>query len=220
MLFGELSSSFLLAFPALFSIINPIAGALIFHEATLPLDREARRQLAWKVGFNSLLVMLFALWAGSYVLAFFGISLDALRIAGGVVVALFAWDILNTPERRNARKRAEAAPVEGEEDIAFYPLTLPVTTGPGTISVAVALGSEHPGATFGALLFFAGLSAAAFAMGAVIVLIYRSAERLTDLLGPAGERTLTRLSAFLLLCIGVQILLGGVIDVLRPAAGH
>lgn len=216
---SEFARAFLLAFPALFSIINPVAGALIFREATADFGTGGRRRLANRVAANSALVMLVALWGGSYVLAFFGISLDALRLAGGIVVALFAWEILSKPERRQARKRAEAAPSEGEQEIAFFPLTLPVTTGPGTISVAVALGSEHPASGAPALLFFAGVSAAAAAMALVILVIYRSSDRLTRLLGPTGERVLTRLSAFLLLCIGVQIMLTGAMDVLGQVLG-
>ena len=214
MYFGEISNAFLLAFSALFSIINPVAGALIFHEATLPFTPEQRARLAGKVGFNALIVMLAALWAGSYVLAFFGISVDALRIAGGVVIALFAWELLKAPEDWEARKRDQAATSTGE-DIAFFPLTLPITTGPGTISVAVALGAVRPEPFTQAWQFFAGVSAAAAAMAVVIFALYRSADRMARLLGPSGERTLTRLSAFLLLCIGVQIMITGAVDVLH-----
>lgn len=214
MSFGEVSNAFLLAFSALFSIINPVAGALIFHETTLPFPPEQRARLARKVGFNCLIVMLAALWTGSYVLAFFGISEDALRIAGGVVIALLAWELLKAPENWEARKRDQAATSTGE-DIAFFPLTLPITTGPGAISVAVALSGERPGPFAHALQFFAGVSAAAIAMAVVIFALYRSADRMARFLGPSGERTLTRLSAFLLLCIGVQIMITGATDVLH-----
>lgn len=219
MLFGDLAGAFLIAFPALFSIINPVAGALMFREATADRTHPERVRLAKRVGLYSLGIMLAALWGGSYVLAFFSISIEALRIAGGVVVALFAWGMLNAPEHREARKQAEAVPAEGAEDIAFFPLTLPVTTGPGTISVAVALGSGHPAGGARALLFFAGVSAAAAAMALVIWLAYAWADRLAGLLGHNGRRMLTRLSAFLLLCIGVQILISGVTGVLHPSAG-
>ncbi|MBV8458691.1 MAG: MarC family protein [Acetobacteraceae bacterium] len=214
MYFGEISNAFLLALPALFSIINPIAGALIFHEATLPFTHEQRARLAWKVGFNSLIVMLAALWAGSYVLAFFGISVAALRIAGGLVVALFAWELLKDPENWEARRRDQAASSTGE-DIAFFPLTLPITTGPGAISVAVALGAVRPEPVTQALQFFAGVSAAAAVMAVVIFVLYRSADSMARFLGPSGERILTRLSAFLLLCIGVQIMITGAMDLLH-----
>lgn len=207
-------SAFLLAFPALFSIVNPIAGAFIFREATAERSHEERVALAGRVGFYSLLVMLTALWAGSAVLSVFGISLAALRIAGGLVLSLFAWGLLDTPERRDARKQEQAAPAEGADDVAFFPLTLPFTTGPGTIAAAATIGAGRPqgGAAW---LFYGGIGAAAVAMAVVIWFAYANSDRLSALLGRNGSRTVTRLSAFLL-CIGVQLLINGVVDVLAP----
>ncbi len=213
-------AEFLLAFPALFSIVNPIAGAFIFREATADRTHGERLTLARRVGTYSLLVMLVALWAGSYVLAVFGISLAALRIAGGIVLALFAWELLGAPEKREGRKQEQAANAgEGVvDDVAFFPLTLPFTTGPGTLAVAVALGAGHPvsGPAWG---FHAGTSLAAVAMAGVIWLTYAYADRLSDWLGRTGSNTVTRLSAFILFCIGVQMLITGVVDVLGPLLG-
>lgn len=131
--------AFLLGFPALFSIVNPLSGAFIFRGVTASRTREIRAQLARLVALNSLGVMMGALWAGSYVLAFFGITLAALRVAGGLVVALSGWNLLNAPEMHEVRMQEQAASAEGLEDIALFPLTIPFTTGPGTISAAVAL---------------------------------------------------------------------------------
>jgi len=214
-------SAFLLAFPALFSIVNPIAGAFIFREATGEFSAKDRHRLAGKVGFYSLLVLLTALWTGSYVLAFFGISLAALRIAGGIVLSLFAWNLLSAPEQREARKQEQAAPVASSDDVAFFPLTLPFTTGPGTISVAIALSAGHPSHENAWLPFFIGISVAALCIAATIWIAYRFADRLSLLFGTNGSRTITRLSAFLLFCIGVQILITGASDALTPIlAGH
>ncbi len=189
------TGAFLLAFPALFSIVNPIAGAFIFRGATADRSHGSRVGLAWRVAAYSLLVMLVALWAGSYLLAFFGISLAALRIAGGVVVTLFAWELLGAPESRADRKQAQAAEAEGgADDVAFFPLTLPFTTGPGTIAVAVALGAGHP--SDGPWLpFYAGVSLAAVAMAVVIGTMYAQADRLASMLGRGGSATVSRLSA-------------------------
>lgn len=209
-------AAFLLAFPALFSIVNPIAGAFIFRGATADLTHAARTALARRVAAYSLLVMLVALWAGSYVLALFGISIAALRIAGGIVVTLFAWELLAAAESRADRKQAQADTGVEKEDVAFFPLTLPFTTGPGTIAVAVALGAGHPAWGQGWAAFFAGASLAVVAMAAVIGLTYAQADRLLGYLGRTGSATVSRLSAFLLFCIGVQVLITGVVDVLRP----
>jgi multiple antibiotic resistance protein len=165
---------------------------------------------------NSLWVMMGALWAGSYIMAFFGISLAALRVAGGLVVALTGWHLLNAPETRDEKKQEQAAGAEGLQDIALFPLTIPITTGPGTIAVSVALGAGHPRLFSGLGWFFLGMTAAAVAMTALIWVTYSYADRLTQWLGPTGTRTITRISAFLLLCIGVQILITGFEDVLGP----
>ena len=214
-------AEFLRAFTALFSIVNPIAGAFIFREATADRTHAERLTLARRVGTYSLLVMLVALWAGSYVLAVFGISLAALRIAGGIVLSLFAWELLGAPERREGRKQEQAANAgEGVvDDVAFFPLTLPFTTGPGTLAVAVALGAGHPALGEGSVGFYAGISLAAVAMAGAIWLTYAYADRLSDLLGRTGSNTVTRLSAFILFCIGVQMLITGVVDVLGPLLG-
>jgi multiple antibiotic resistance protein len=208
-------NAFLLGFPALFSIVNPIGSAFIFRSVTADRTRE-RARLARQVALYSLVVMMVALWAGSFVLVIFGISLAALRVAGGIVVALSAWDLLKAPEQHEARKQEQATPAADADDIALFPLTIPFTTGPGTVAVAVALGSSHPPPSEQLIWFFLGMTAATVALAAVIWITYRSADRISRLIGPRGSRTVTRLSAFLLLCIGVQILIAGVEDVLGP----
>jgi multiple antibiotic resistance protein len=213
-------AAFLLGFPALFSIVNPISGAFIFRTRTDERSHEERASLARRVGIYAAAVMLVALWAGSYVLAFFGITLPALRCAGGLVLALYAWAMLNSPERREARKHEQAAPAQGVDDVAFFPLTLPFTTGPGTISVAVALGSAHPPTGEGLVPFFIGMSAAALVIAISVWLFYSFADQLSRLLGPNAIQTITRLSAFFQLCIGVQILITGVTEVLQPLMAH
>jgi multiple antibiotic resistance protein len=214
-------AAFLLAFPALFSIVNPIGAAFIFNEVTANLTHEDRARVAGRVALYSLLVMLGALWAGTYVLNFFGVTIAALRIAGGAVVALNAWHMLNAPEHQEARKQEQAGPSgQAAMDMAFFPLTLPFTTGPGTISVAVTLGAEQP--THGLamlLLFFVGVSGAAAANAGLVWICFRYADRVAGWLGASARRSLARLMAFLLLCIGVQILIGGIEDIALSLKG-
>jgi multiple antibiotic resistance protein len=207
-------NAFLLGFPALFSIVNPISGALIFRGVTSGRSTAARALIARKVAVYALAVMMGALWAGSYLLAFFGISLAALQVAGGLVVAASGWHLLNAPERQEARKQEQAASAGEADDIALFPLTIPFTTGPGTISVAVALGAGHPRPIAELGWFFLGMTGAALAMTAVIWGAYHFADRLN--LSATASRTVTRVAAFLLLCIGVQILINGTGEVLRP----
>jgi len=202
--------AFLLAFPALFSIVNPIGGALIFDAVTAGRSREDKQRMAVRIGFFALVVLLASLWLGGYILNFFGISLSALRIAGGLVVAVQAWGLLMQPEAHEQRKAQQAEPAQNAEDITFFPLTMPLTTGPGTISVAIALSSQRPVAGFAPLGFFGGLSLAAAAIALLIWLCYRWSDTITTLLGPSGARAMSRLVAFLLLCVGVQIIVTGV----------
>jgi multiple antibiotic resistance protein len=214
---ASIGAAFLLAFPALFSIVNPLSGALIFHQVMEERGVAARARLARRVGFYSLIVLLVSLWGGAYVLSFFGISLGALRLAGGLVVAVRAWSLLNAPEEHEARKEQQAAPAGDAEAVAFFPLTLPFTTGPGSIAVAIALGSTRPRAGEpGLWTFFIGVTAAALALSACVWIAYGSADRLIALLGRDGARVVNRLASFLLLCIGVQIAVSGVQDVLTP----
>lgn len=220
-LFQTAFSAFLPAFPSLVSIVNPLGGAIIFNQVTRTRSHADRLELARRVAVNSAMVMLVSLWAGSYILNFFGISLNALRIAGGVVVAVRAYQLLSAPEDQEERKQAQAEPAEGRHDeissIAFFPLTLPFTTGPGTIAVAVALSTERPEYGSGLLGFFAGVSVAALALAALIWLAYATADRLDAFLGRSGRQVVARLAAFLLLGIGVQITVSGVIPLLHEA---
>jgi len=216
------AGSFLLAFPALFSIVNPPGSAIIFAQVLEQRTKAERRRLAARVAIFSAIVLLVSLWVGSYVLSFFGISLGALRLGGGFIVASRAWKLLNAPEESEARKEQQAEPARLTAAVAFFPLTMPLTTGPGTISVAVSLGSERPSLGHGIFPFMGGASAAALAIAILIWITYRYADSVIAVLGRGGARVLSRLVAFLLLCIGVQIMVNGVEDLAANflAAGH
>lgn len=210
--------SFVLALSSLFSIVNPIGSALIFAQVTGRNSHPERVELSKRIGFYAVLIMLAALWAGAPILNFFGVSLAALRIAGGLVVAASAWTLLTAPEAREARKHAEATQEAPDNlaEIAFFPLTLPFTTGPGTIAVAIALGSNRPAPGPDRIGFYIGMSLAALVIAVTVRYAYGSADRVVTLIGPVGARVLGRLFAFLLLCVGTQITVNGVTDVLTP----
>jgi multiple antibiotic resistance protein len=207
--------SFLLAFSALFSIVNPIGTALIFSQVTAERTHEERLELARRISIYAALIMLGALWIGASVLSFFGVTFAALRIAGGSVVAWSAWALLQAPEQTEERKQEQGSHAAGVDDVAFYPLTMPFTTGPGTIAVGVALGSNLPFGKPGFWPFFVGASIAALAIAAAIRVAYSSADRLVAWLGPAQARVVTRLAAFLMLCVGVQIALNGIAEFVK-----
>ena len=139
LLLGSLAAAFLAGFTAMFSIVNPIGNALTFLNVTADRSRAERAVLARRIGLYSLAVLLGSIWLGAPVLAFFGISIGALRIAGGLAVAVQAWAMLMAPDQVHDRGRGAAPP----QDVAFFPLTMPFTTGPGAIAVAIALGAER-----------------------------------------------------------------------------
>jgi multiple antibiotic resistance protein len=208
----DVVNSFLLIYAGLFPIVNPIGGAPIFLGLTQRSTDSERHMLAARVAVNGFLLLLGSLLVGSHVLGFFGITLPVVRVAGGLVVTAFAWKLLNATdgvaeERAAAVGERPVPPVE-----AFYPLTMPLTVGPGSISVAITLGSQRPRAPdeIGRFaLLGIGAVAGLLAVAVTIYLCYRFADRIVAALGTSGANVLTRLSAFILLCIGIQIVWTG-----------
>ena len=201
-------NAFLLVYAALFPIVNPIADAPLFLGLTQFCTDVQRNLLARRVAVNSFFLLVGSLFIGSHVLEFFGISLPVVRVAGGLVVTAFGWKLLNAePES----KTADGAPVRTLPD-PFYPLTMPLTVGPGSISVAITLGSQRPktGGLEQFALLATGAIAGTVALALTVYLSYRFAQRLVKLLGHDGTQVVVRLSAFILLCIGIQILWSGV----------
>jgi multiple antibiotic resistance protein len=202
-------NAFLLVYAALFPIVNPIADAPLFLGLTEFCSDAQRKALARSVAINSFFLLIGSMFIGSHVLEFFGISLPVVRIGGGLVVSAFGWKILNSESSPDASKVDMQAPVTAPDP--FYPLTMPLTVGPGSISVAITLGSQRPKAAGieQLALLAGGAVVGALAMALTVYLSYRFAQRLVKLLGPHGTQVVVRLSAFVLLCIGIQILWSG-----------
>ncbi len=218
--FTEAAAFVLLAFPALFSIINPLGGSFIFLAATQGLSPPARRALARRVAIFCFATLIVSMMVGAFVLRIFGISMPVLRVAGGIVIALSAWKMLNAEDNTGDRDHAVEEAAEREADrIAFYPLTMPVTTGPGTISVAIALGTGSA-ADGNPLLFAIQVLLATVPMCLLIYILYASSSRLAKAVGPTGTNIIGRLSAFLLFCIGIQVMWGGVAELVRGLSLH
>ena len=208
-------SFFLLAFPALLSIINPLGGAFIFLGAVEHLSSETREHLARWIAIYAFIILNASLYVGGYVLQFFGISIPVLRVAGGLVIAMSGWTMLNAND--NAPKKEALAPLPPADvnRMAFYPLTMPLTAGPGTISVAVSLGTNRPDDARDFLFFFIAATLATALLALLIYLLYRSSDRVSRAMGPTAATIIVRLSAFLLFCIGIQVLWNGTEELLR-----
>jgi multiple antibiotic resistance protein len=209
---------FLFVFAALLPILNPAATAPIFLGLTEGASARTRAMLARKIARNMVALMLGSMLVGSHVLAFFGISLPIVRVGGGLVLAATAWRLL-TATQSTADSRAELAEAftpEMARRQAFYPLTFPISCGPGSIAAAITVGVSlsHERVSL-ALANIGGGVLALLALGVLLYLAFRYAEHLLRPLGEAGAIIFLRLSAFILLCLGVQIVWDGVSELLR-----
>jgi len=203
----DITNAFLLVYAGLFPIVNPIGGAPIFLGLTRECTDKERNALALRVAVNSFALLLGSLFVGSYVLEFFGITLPIVRVAGGLVVAATGWNLLQEGADGDG-ERAGHRPVVSTD--AFYPLTMPITVGPGSIAVAITLGSQRPrGALTEITLLGAAAVAGLVAIAATVYVCYRFAEGTVGALGDRGTNVLVRLSAFILLCIGIEIIWSG-----------
>jgi len=194
--------SVLLVVAALLPIVNPFGGAPMFLALTADVSREVRAELASKIAINALVLLVASLFVGTYVLDFFGLSVPIVQVAGGIVVCAASWDLLRSEHVLDVEIVSEPTDVGTR---AFYPLTLPLTVGPGTISVAITIGAHHPKNIRSALLEGTADVIGALIIAATVFVCYRYADRLLRRLGETGTSVLIRLSAFILLCVGVQI---------------
>jgi multiple antibiotic resistance protein len=210
---GYIAEAFLLVYAALFPIVNPVSNAPLFVRLTRNTADAGRPPLARAVAVNSFALLLGSMVVGSHVLAFFGITLPILRIGGGLVVAALGWKLLQEGDEPGDPLALKATPQPGRSPDAFYPLTMPLTVGPGSMSVAIALGSQWPVTRYqiGDLaLIAAGALGGLVVMAITIYVCYRYSDFIVRRLGPHGTNVMTRLSSFILFCIGIQIVWTGV----------
>jgi multiple antibiotic resistance protein len=211
----QLLTSFLLVFGSLFPIVNPLGSAFMFLAHTRSASHGQRAELAARVAVYAFFIVVGSLLVGSSVLGLFGVSIPALRVGGGLVIAVAGWRLLNAkPGVRDADVALENTP-EGLRTAAFYPLTMPLTTGPGTIAVTIALGTGQPFAGHAPSLEILGALLATLAISGLIYLCFRFADRMEGLLGRTLTDALMRLFALLLLCIGVEIIWRGVAGMVK-----
>jgi multiple antibiotic resistance protein len=196
---------------ALFPIVNPLGSAAIFANLIGPIAFPTQRLLAQKIAIYSFFLLIVSLIWGVHVLTFFGIAIYAVQIGGGLVVAATGWSLLN---QDTGRAKTEATPDDQILENAFYPFTLPITVGPGSISVAITLGAHLPPELHEHSLFSPRVLIAAVTgvllICLIIYLCYVYARKAENLLGRSGTSMVMRLSSFILLCIGVQIISTGI----------
>jgi multiple antibiotic resistance protein len=201
---------------ALIPIVNPLGSAPIFLSMTADLPVAARRQLTRQVAWNSSLLLAAAMLVGSHVLRFFGISVPIVRVGGGLLVIANGWHLLNAQQMPSMV--GGSLEDQWEREVvrrAFYPLTFPVTVGPGSISIAITLGAGIAASATDGLVDVITHLAGVAAVALSVFLSYRFASRLIALLGETGAAVFLRMSAFIVLCVGVGIMWGGLAELVQ-----
>jgi multiple antibiotic resistance protein len=210
--FRQFVESMLLSLAALLPIVNPLGAAPVYLAKTVDLTPAEHADLSRRVAINCFLLLLASLFIGAYVLDFFGLSVPVVQVAGGLVVCSLAWSLLNQPDEPIEWVH-DAAKAIARPDLrtrAFYPLTMPLIVGPGSISVAITIGANQSQNVRSLIVNTTAHVASMLVVAIAIFLSLRYADAIIRRLGPTGTAVMLRLSAFILLCIGVQIVWNGI----------
>jgi multiple antibiotic resistance protein len=220
--FWLLWTFFALSFSALLPLVNPLGTALLFVGVVGPVPLTVYRNLARRIAVNTLIFFALVELLGSAILNFFGISLSIVEVSGGLVIAAMGWSLLNQQENKQTEKKialqAEADEVSlGLVSKSFYPLTFPLTVGPGSLVVTLTLSAQATQARLpDTLIAHAGIFLAAVVMSAAVYICYANAPRITAAIAPTTAHGILRVIAFFLLCIGVQITWNGLHALILP----
>ncbi len=202
-------SLFLVIFAALFSVLNPLGAVPIFVGLTQDDSKQERSRISLWTAINVFLILIISYFAGQYVLKFFGISIDALRIAGGIIIVTSGFSLLtgNFSKRRGVNKKVESDAMH-RNDIALTPLAIPMLAGPGSISLLIALYEEHIKISDKIIC-----CAAILAVALSIFLILKSAHYLSRILGASGIVAISRIIGFIVIAIGVEYIIRAIVNV-------
>lgn len=210
----------LLVVATILPVVNPPSVTPLFLSLTEGASRDTRRSLARRIARNVTLLLVAFMLVGSFLLDFFGLSIDIVRVGGGLLVAQMGWQLISTNSATTAGKDklVQAYTPERARTSAFYPLSFPITYGPGSIAASITVGvsliDRSPMLTMTGV---GGACVGALVVGLSIWLCYNYAERLLSRLGENGTIVLLRISAFILLCLGVQIFWSGAENLLTSA---
>jgi multiple antibiotic resistance protein len=216
----EAAKSLFLVLSALFPIVDPLGGSPIFLAMTQEYSTATRRLLSWRIATNSFFLLVGSYFIGTHILSFFGISLPVVQVGGGLVVISSGWGLLKQGGSTGQKGLKNTMEPEDPFQHAFYPLTLPLTVGPGSISVAITLGANSPHHEGLNLLSMLVAIVGCVILAGSIFLCYGFSDRLGRILGPTGMTVILQLTAFLLVCIGVQILWNGASALLTSLHWH
>ncbi|MFZ4678816.1 MAG: MarC family NAAT transporter [Flavobacterium sp.] len=200
---------FLLA--ALFSVLNPIGTVPIFVGLTQDYSKKERSKVSLLTALNVFIILIISFFIGQYVLEFFGITITALRIAGGIIIASSGFSLLNGKfsKNRGIDKKVEED-IQMRNSIALTPLAMPMLAGPGSISLLIAFYQEHN--TTNEIIFS---SLAILIVSVLIFIVLRSAHYLAKILGASGIVAISRIIGFLTIAIGIQYIISSVLSIVR-----
>jgi multiple antibiotic resistance protein len=219
---------FAFGFSALLPVVNPLGSALVFLGLVGVVPPEVYRSLARRIAINTILFFAVIELVGSAILSFFGISLPIVQVSGGFVLAAMGWSLLNEKDPQTTVDQAHeevesnaTAKASSLEQGAFYPLTFPVTAGPGCIVVMLTLSAHASKTTISEnALAHLGLLLAVIALSALVYVCYAYAPQITRSISPSTAHGILRVVAFILLCIGVQIAWNGADTLLKTVLQH
>ncbi len=202
---------FIYLFAALFSVLNPIGTVPIFVGLTQHDDKKERSRISLWTAIDVFIILVISYFIGQYVLTFFGISIDALRIAGGLIIVSSGFSLLTGKfsKKRGINKKVESE-IQHRNDIALTPLAIPMLAGPGSMSLLIAFYQEHhePMEILSATL-------AILAVSIVIFLILKSAHYLAKILGASGIVAISRIVGFIVIAIGIQYIVSSIVNIIR-----
>ena len=202
---------FIYLFAALFSVLNPIGTVPIFVGLTQFDSKKERSRISLWTAINVFIILLVSFFVGQYVLTFFGISIEALRIAGGIIIVSSGFSLLSGEftKERGINKKAETE-AQLRNDIALTPLAIPMLAGPGSISLLIAFYQEHDSTNEIIISCFA-----IFAIAIAIFVILRSAHYLSKILGASGIVAISRIVGFIVIAIGIQYIVGAILTIIK-----
>lgn len=207
-----------IAFLTLFPVVNPIGSAFIIDPLLGDLSFAERKRASKKIALYCLTICTVSAVVGSWILKLFGLSIPIVQVAGGVMICQMGWKLLSSDDQVKGEKetaRPQKRPVD-MDNILFYPISFPMTTGAGTISVILTLSAHEEGINIlNHMMNLSALFLAIVLICLIIYIFYSNTARLIHRLGPRGEQIVNRLSAFLVFCIGMQIAWAGIKTLLK-----
>ncbi len=201
---------FILVFASLFSVVNPLGAIPVYLALTPDYTRSERSKSALMIAIYFIIILLSFFFFGSYILSFFGISINSLRIAGGLVIFNSGFALLNGKFERNRVGKKVTTEAMTKEDISFAPMAMPMLSGPGSISLLISLYSQYE--TVDQRVLIAGV---VVFTGLVIFLVLKGAPILFRILGHGGLRAISRIMGFIVMAIAVEYIVGGIVNLVN-----